>query len=93
MLLTPDTLARWPPQAGVYNFTYSPQLLADARRLGVTSIRLPVNLATAGDAATLARMRGFVEAVGGDRGECRWRGKQRISIQLIIAFDNRATTK
>ena len=48
---------------GVYSFNYSSSQLQQMRQLGFTSIRLPVNIATANNAGTLTQMRALVEAV------------------------------
>jgi hypothetical protein len=55
---------------GVYSVNYSSSQLQRMRRLGFTSIRLPVNIATANDAGTLTQMRALVEAVGGSAVIC-----------------------
>ena len=47
---------------GVYNLTYSAAQLQRMRSVGFTSVRLPINIATANDAAALRTIRALVEA-------------------------------
>eukprot|EP01043_Picozoa_sp_COSAG02_P002345 COSAG02_NODE_54_length_43941_cov_54.857990_21_plen_340_part_00 len=50
---------------GVYSFNYTADQLARAKAAGFNSLRLPVNIPTASDPPTLAKMRGIIEAIGG----------------------------
>ena len=55
---------------GVYSFNYTSAQLARARQAGFNSVRLPVNIPTANDPLTLAKMRGYVTAIGGSAVIC-----------------------
>eukprot|EP00729_Bicosta_minor_P012198 gene12198-31253_t len=50
---------------GVYNFSYPPSQLSTMKTLGFTSIRIPINIKTANNPASLIQMRALVEGVGG----------------------------
>lgn len=50
---------------GVYNYAYSKENVAAIRAHGFTSARLPVNIATALDADSTAKLREYIDAVGG----------------------------
>lgn len=57
-------------QPGVYNLSYSSVQLHRMRLLGFTSIRLPINIATANDPRSLQTILGLVQAIGGSAVIC-----------------------
>jgi hypothetical protein len=50
---------------GVYTYNYSREYVASLRSLGFNSIRLPINVATATDDASLAKLKSYIDGIGG----------------------------
>lgn len=51
--------------AGVYNYSYSSAHVATLRSQGFTSLRLPINVATALDESSLVKLKSYIDAIGG----------------------------
>lgn len=50
---------------GVYNYPYSAAYVDHLRSLGFNSLRLPINVATALNSASLTLLRSYIDAIGG----------------------------
>mmetsp|Transcript_63413 Transcript_63413/g.196485 ORF Transcript_63413/g.196485 Transcript_63413/m.196485 type:complete len:526 (+) Transcript_63413:118-1695(+) len=50
---------------GVYSYAYSPRSFAKVSSMGFTSVRLPINVETAGNATMLQKIKEFLDAFGG----------------------------